>query len=210
MILKTGEGAGCDNIGSKEERRNGQSAFTAAGYVVVSSEAEGGKHEMQGNHRVCLVVTESIVAAMDKSEVAFECISARLTKVCIQLREKSNGVSFIVGYAPTLDQSTSGKYYFWSSRDEVVKRVPSSHHLLVLMGPNARTGMSGIGWTDSKVLDAYGRNELNDNEERLLIHATDTKLALLSTRTMLRLLVVCRTRFRVLTEERPSTGLATY
>ena len=44
------------------------------------------------------------------------------------------------------------------------------------MDANARTGMRGIGWTDSKVLGAYGRNELNDNGERLLIHATDNKL----------------------------------
>ena len=41
--------------------------------------------------------------------------------------------------------------------------------------------MRGIGWTDSKVLGAYGRDDLNDNGERLLIHATDKKLALLNT-----------------------------
>ena len=41
--------------------------------------------------------------------------------------------------------------------------------------------MRGIVWTDSKVLGAYGRDELNDNGERLLIHGTDNKLALLIT-----------------------------
>ena len=82
-----------------------------------------------------------------------------------------------------------------------------------------------------------GRDELSDNGQRLMIHATDDKLALNPfrppeplhilnpsnfvpkngfpvvkglTRTMLRLFVVYRTRFRVLTEERPSTGLTTY
>ena len=49
------------------------------------------------------------------------------------------------------------------------------------MGANARTGMRGIEWTDSKVLGAYGRDELNDNGERLLTHATANKLALLNT-----------------------------
>ena len=49
------------------------------------------------------------------------------------------------------------------------------------MDANARTGMRGIEWTDSKVLGAYGRDELNDNGERLLTHATDNKLALLNT-----------------------------
>ena len=145
------------------------------------SGADGGNHEKKGNHGVGLAVRESIVAGMDKGDVALECISARLMKVRIQLKEKSNGVPFIVGYAPTLDKTTSENDYFWSSLDEVVKGVPSRDHLLVLMGANARTGTRGIGWTDSKVLGAYGRDELNDNGERLLIHGTDNKLALLNT-----------------------------
>ena len=63
----------------------------------------------------------------------------------------------------------------------MVKGLPSRDHLLVLMDKNSRTGMRGIGWTDSKVLRAYGRDELNDNGERISIHATDNKLALLKT-----------------------------
>ena len=35
------------------------------------------------------------------------------------------------------------------------KGVPGRDHLLVLMDANARTGIRGIGWTDSKVLGAY-------------------------------------------------------
>ena len=49
------------------------------------------------------------------------------------------------------------------------------------MDANARTGMRGIEWTDSKVLGAYGRDELNDNGQRHLTHATDNKLALRNT-----------------------------
>ena len=49
------------------------------------------------------------------------------------------------------------------------------------MDANARTGIRGIGWTDLKVMGAYGRDELNDNGERLLLHAADNKLALLNT-----------------------------
>ena len=41
--------------------------------------------------------------------------------------------------------------------------------------------MRGVGWTDSKVLGAYGRDDLNGNRERLLIHAPDDKIALLNT-----------------------------
>ena len=63
----------------------------------------------------------------------------------------------------------------------MVKGVPSSDHLGVLMDANARTGMRGIEWTGNKVLGAYGRDELNDNGEQLLTHATDNKLALINT-----------------------------
>ena len=154
MILKTCEDAGCDILGLQEVRRNGQSAFTAAGYVVICSGADGGKYEKKGNHAVGLAVRESLVAEMDKGDVTVECISARLMKVCIQLKGKSNGVSFVIGYAPTLDKSTNEKDYFWSSLDEVVKGVPSRDHLLVPVDPNAGTGMRGIGWTDSKVVGA--------------------------------------------------------
>ena len=70
------------------------------------------------------------------------------------------------------------------------------------MGANARTGMRGIGWADSKVMGAYGRDELNENGEQLLIHTKDNKLALLNT--------YYRRLSRGLTKERPSTGLTTY
>ena len=90
-------------------------------------------------------------------------------------------MSFIAGYAPTLDKSTSEEDHFWRSIDEVVKGVRSRNHFLVLMDASARTAIGGIGWTDSKVMGAYGRDGLNDNGERLWIHPTDNKLALLHT-----------------------------
>ena len=49
VILKTCEDAGCDVIGLQEVRRDGQSASTAAGYVVLFSGADGRKHEKKGN-----------------------------------------------------------------------------------------------------------------------------------------------------------------
>ena len=56
VILKTCEDAGCDVIGLQEVRRDGQSAFTAAGYVVFCSGADGGKHKKKGNHGVGVAV----------------------------------------------------------------------------------------------------------------------------------------------------------
>ena len=44
-----------------------KSVFTAAGYVVFCSVANGGKHEKKGNDGVGSAVRESIVAGMDKT-----------------------------------------------------------------------------------------------------------------------------------------------
>ena len=70
VILKTFEDAGCDIIGLQEVRCNGQSASAATGYVVFCSGADGGKHGNEGNHEVGLAVRDSIVAGMDKGDVA--------------------------------------------------------------------------------------------------------------------------------------------
>ena len=72
------------------------------------SRSDEGNREKKGNHGVGLAVYQYIVAGMEKGDIAVECRSARLMKVRIQLKRKSNGVSFIVGYAPTLDKSTIG------------------------------------------------------------------------------------------------------
>ena len=48
VIVKTCEDAGCDTIGLQKVRRNAQSAYTAAGYVVVCSGTDGRKHEKKG------------------------------------------------------------------------------------------------------------------------------------------------------------------
>ena len=88
VILKTCEDAGCDSIGLQEVRRNGQSAFAAAGYVVFCSGADGGNYGKNGDHGVGLAIRESIVAEMDKGDVAVECISARLMEVRIHFKRK--------------------------------------------------------------------------------------------------------------------------
>ena len=95
MILKTSEDARCDVIGLQQVRRDGQSAIMAAGYVVFCSEADGRKHENKGNNGVGLAARESVVARMDKGDVAVECIRARLMKVRIQFKGKSNGASLL-------------------------------------------------------------------------------------------------------------------
>ena len=163
VILKVCQELGCDVIGLQETRRDGQSTFTAAGYTVFRSGADGSKYERKGTYSVGLAVRESIVAGVEKGGLVVECISARLMKVRIQLEGKSNGVSFVVGYAPTLGSLAREKDHFWNALDSVVTGVPSGDHLFVLMDANARTGKRQSGCADSKVLGAYGRDELNDN-----------------------------------------------
>ena len=64
VILKVWQELRCDVIGFQETRRNGQSTFTAAGYTVFRSGADGGKYEKKGTHGVGLAVRESIVAGV--------------------------------------------------------------------------------------------------------------------------------------------------
>ena len=131
VILNTCEDAGWQITGLLEVRRNEQSAFTAVGYVVSCSGEDGGNHKKKGNHGGGLAAAESIVAGMDKGEVAVECISAILMNVRIQLKGESSRVSCIVDYAHTTTKSTIETDYFWSSLDEVVNGVRSRDHLLV-------------------------------------------------------------------------------
>ena len=64
-----------------------------------------------------------------------------------------------------------------------MKEVPEHEQLFVLMDANARTGRRGggkLGSEEYKVLGAYGRDNLNDNGERLLSFSANHELALLN------------------------------
>ena len=93
-------------------------------------------------------------------------------------------MTFVVGYAPTDTQSLRKKNAFWTALKRVVKEVPEHEQLFVLMDANARTGRRGggkLGSEECKVLGAYGRDNLNDNGERLLSFSANHELALLNT-----------------------------
>ena len=90
----------------------------------------------------------------------------------------------MVAYAPTETQNASNKYAFWTSLGRVVEEVPKHEQLFVLMDANARTGRrekGQVGSKDSKILGAYGRDTLSDNEELLLSFANNHDLALVNT-----------------------------
>ena len=64
-----------------------------------------------------------------------------------------------------------------------VASVPAREYVFVSTDANARTGKRGEGGgeADSKVLDAYGRDMLNENGKLLLDFIEGNKLALLNT-----------------------------
>ena len=179
---KHGVGRAADIIGLQETRRNGQSALLQAGYVVYCSGESGGDGEgKKGQGGVGLAVRKSISRAEARPP---EFISDRLLKVTLELCGRTRAVTFVVGYAPTDTQSLRKKNAFWTALERVVKEVPEHEQLFVLMDANARTGRRGGGKLRSeqcKVLGAYGRDNLNDNGERLLSFSANHELALLNT-----------------------------
>ena len=111
-------------------------------------------------------------------------ISDRLLKAKLELCGRARAVTFVVGYAPTDTQSLGKNNAFWTALERVVGEVSEHEQLFVLMDANARTGRRGggkLGSEECKELGAYGRDNLNDNGERLLSFSANHELALLNT-----------------------------
>ena len=71
--------------------------------------------EATGQHGVGLVIKESILQDVEKDGLAVEYINVRLMKVRLNLKGKSNGISFVVAYAPTdSHKSLRDKDFFWT------------------------------------------------------------------------------------------------
>ena len=162
-VLSVYDRLGCDIIGLQETRRNGQSAFSQAGYLVCCNGECGGENDgKKGQGGVGLAVRNSTTRAARPPEF----ISDRLLKVTLELRGRAKAVTFVVAYAPTEPQNAYDKHAFWTSLDRVVEEVPKHEQLFVSMDANARTGRrekGQVGSKDSKILGVYGQDTLNDN-----------------------------------------------
>ena len=91
-------------------------------------------------------------------------------------------VNLVVAYPPTeANPNAELKEVFWKKLGHLVKQIPTKELLFVLIDANARTGKRIEGCDDGRVLGAYGRDELNNNGQRLLSLASDNKLALTNT-----------------------------
>ena len=73
-----------------------------------------------------------------------EYVSARLMKVRLKLKGKSNGISSVVAYAPTdSHKSVRDEDLFWTALGGRVTDVPKGEHLLVMMDAIARPRKRG-------------------------------------------------------------------
>ena len=91
-----------------------------------------------------------------------------------------------MAYVPTETQNVGNKLGILDDLGQSCGAVAQTRTavLFVLMDANARTGRreeGGIGSKDNKIIDAYGRDNLNDNGELLLSFASNHDLALVNT-----------------------------
>ena len=127
-----------------------------------------------------MAVKESICKT---SKFIREDVNERLISMRFEMSGQHQAVNFMVGYAPTEPSDSEKNRAFWHRLDSLVQRISKKESLFVPMDANARTGekIEGERAEDDGVLGAYGRDELNNNGERLLKFATDNKLAVTNT-----------------------------
>ena len=79
------------------------------------------------------------------------------------------------------EEAPEGQVKYMATLNCNVASVPAREYVFVLTDANARTGKEGEGGgeADSKLLGAYDRDKLTENDKLLLGLAEDNKLALL-------------------------------
>ena len=152
--------------------------------MYCSGECGGENSGKKGQGGVGLALRTSITRVVRPPEFISD--RRRLLKVTLVLRGPAKAVAFFVAYAPTETQNAIIviKQAFWTTLDRAVEEAPHYEQLFVLIDANARMGRrekGQVGSKDSKILGAYGRDTLNDNEELLLSLANNHVLALVNT-----------------------------
>ena len=180
-LLRTCGAKDCDVIGLQETKRDGTSKISASGYRVFFSGDYSMVKGRKGQHGIELTIKGEIVKKAGEDGITIECISTRLLKAQISI--KSIFVTSVVAYAPTEEASEGQKAKYIVAINCTEASVPARKYVFVSTNANARTGKRGEGGgeADSKVLDAYGRDKLNENGKLLLGFTEDNKLALLNT-----------------------------
>ena len=170
----------CDVIGLQQTKRDGISEISASGYRVFFSGDCSMVKGKKGQHGVGLAIKEEIVRKAGEDGITTECISVRLLKARISI--KSNLVTFGIAYVPTEEAPEGQNATYMAALNCTVASVPAREYVFALTDANARTEKRGEGGgeTGSRMLGAYGRDKLDENDKILLGFAEDNKLALLN------------------------------
>ena len=152
--------------------------FSAAGYRAFCSGQEETECR-QGLFGIGLAVKETICR---KSVYTHQSIDERLMSMRFELTGESVAVNLVIAYAPTeASLNTQMKEGFWEKLGHMAEQIPTKECLFVLVDANARTGKRMEGCGDGRAFGAYGRDRLNSNGKRLLVFASDNRLALTNT-----------------------------
>ena len=114
-------------------------------------------------YAVGLTVKESTCR---KSVYTHQLNDERLMSMRFELTSECAAVKLVVAYAPTeANPNADLKEVFWKELGHLVKQIPSKELLFALIDANARSGKRMEKCDDGKVLGAYGRDELNNNDK---------------------------------------------
>ena len=112
-------------------------------------------------------------------------IDELLVSTRFELAGEYEAFNFVVGVSSNrVHQGRRAAMYFLAKAGGLSRTDPNERVLLfVLMDANGRTGHILVGCSDdkNKVLGAYGRDVINDNDTRFLLLATNCKLDLTDT-----------------------------
>lgn len=138
----------------------------------------GGGHDGKGQLGVGMCVPLDVFRATACKPV---CMSPRMMMLRIpSAADSSTSINFIVAHAPTNVAPEPDKDAFWLELCALIASVSRDESMFVLMDANARTGRRDPNDT-SGVMGTQGRDELNDNGERLIALAETNSLALVNT-----------------------------
>ena len=146
--------------------------FGSSGYTYfLRGKPEGDKHY----HGVGFAIRSKLVPLLNSRYP--KGINERLMTMCLPL--PSCNITLISAYAPTLNSTQLEKDCFYDSLNAIIKKVPSSHKLLLMGDFNARVGVDYSSW--EKVLGKHGVGRENSNGTLLLSLCAQNELIITNT-----------------------------
>ena len=126
-------------------------------------------------HGVCIAVKNSILNSLEELPVS---LNERIMSIRIPLA-RSNHMTVICAYAPTLVSTEESKDEFYGSLSTVLQSTNHNDKLMLMGDFNARVGKDHFVWKD--VLGKHGTGKMNENGLRLLTLCKEFNLQLTNT-----------------------------